>query len=322
MRTQDRVVRGYRTSCRVVLLAVTILAFGAARQSRLQARVEEPGTQVEVSRQMAHYIVFEKHADGTAVPVYYRLVELAGPLTTLTGSRMAGVLTSSPRNTEPIGVSLQNEAGQVVYQNAVQLSRWLRGEFRAETSPGATIDGHLIPLETVSFVVRVPQIPGTTLVLQNSSLEFIGRFDMQQLASQTPTIRLDTSIEVGSLGATGPASNREDLLIMGDGYTAAQESIFLSDAAWVGAEFFSISPYSVYRNYYNLHTLFTPSKQSGADHPRYDPACGTTDPSCCSDPAMQSDPLQGRNVWSDNPLGKELFRHEFTILPKATTRER
>jgi hypothetical protein len=87
-----------------------------------------------------------------------------------------------------------------------------------------------------------------------------------------------------------------DLLVLGDGYTSSQSAKFTTDSAAVIADFFSIPPLSTYSNYFNIHTLFTPSTQSGADHPPYNAACTGDNPTCCSDPLMQSDPLRGMMV--------------------------
>jgi len=281
---------------RVFLLVMLLVVWAAGSLSVAQARQGGSLPQLATPRQPVHYIVFEKSADGTVTPVYYRLVQLDAPLPSITAFQVAAALAVPSREADQLAVSLQDAAGQVVYRNVIQVSPWLRGEFRGQT-PGAPIDGHLIPLKKVSFVVRVPQIAGTTLVLQNERLESIGTFATDQLAGHTPAIRLNPSIELqdGLLGG-GPAGNREDLLVMGDGYTAAQQSQFISDASAVTTEFFAIPPYSIYQNYYNLHTLFTASNQSGADHPPYNPDCNANDPSCCSDPEMLGDALQGTMV--------------------------
>jgi hypothetical protein len=82
----------------------------------------------------------------------------------------------------------------------------------------------------------------------------------------------------------GNSANRLDILIMGDGYTAAQQSQFISDASDLTTRFFNLTPYSDYQSYTNVLSLFTPSPQSGADHPP------------CSDPSKLNDPLEGTFV--------------------------
>ena len=247
------------------------------------------------SGQPAHYIVFQKHGDGAILPVYYHLVELAAPLDSLSDSQLTGYLAQPSRIAERIVVALQAKDGSIVYQDVVEVSPWLRGEFHGEAA-GDPIDGHIVPVENPFFVVRVPRIEGTTLLVKDPELTTIAQFDLARLAVETPRITLNPRVVVGSQSLTGPAANRVDILIMGDGYTAAQSGQFNTDTANVASQFFSISPYSVYQNYFNIHTLFTASNQSGADHPPYNPSCGYTDPSCCGDTAMLSDPLQGQMV--------------------------
>ena len=247
------------------------------------------------SGQPAHYIVFEKHRDGTLVPVYYHLVKLAVPLQSVSDSQLTSYLAQPSRTVERMVVALQAKDASVVYQDVVELSPWLRGEFRGAAA-GDPIDGHILPAESSAFVVRVPRIEGTTLVLKDARLTTVARFDLARMAAKTPLITLDPRAVSENQSMTGSAANRVDLLIMGDGYTAAQSAQFNADAASVTSQFFSISPYSVYQNYFNLHTLFTASSQSGADHPPYSSSCGYSDPSCCGDSEMLSDPLQGQMV--------------------------
>ncbi len=247
------------------------------------------------SDRSAHYIVFEKHSDGTIEPVYYYPVELAAPLQSLSDSQMIDYLAQPSRNAERIMVALQTKNESIVYQDLVEISPWLRGEFHGEAA-NAPIDGHILPAESPAFVVRVPRIEGTILVMKDPQLMTIAQFDLARLAAETPLIILDPHAIYEDQSLTGPAANRVDFLIMGDGYTAAQSAQFDTDAANIASQFFSISPYSVYQNYFNIHTLFTASSQSGADHPPYNPSCGYTDPTCCGDSAMLSDPLQGQMV--------------------------
>ena len=278
-----------------ILFTILFATFGLGNLPPVRAGEVIPGTQSQASLQQAHYIVFEKHPDGTIIPVYYRPVELSGPLTSMSGSQVADALAQPQRSTEFLAVSLQAADGGVVYQNIIQVSPWLRGEFHGEES-GDPIDGHILPAGNTSFVVRVPVIEGTTLILKDSRMTTIAQFDLVRLPAETPFITLDPTTAIESGLRTGPAANRVDLLVMGDGYTAAQSAQFNSDVSNAITQFFSISPYAEYKNYFNILTLFTASTQSGADHPLYNASCGYYDPLCCGDPAMLSDPLHGKMV--------------------------
>jgi hypothetical protein len=279
------------------LLFISLFAIlGGSGIPAAQAQPAWTGASSAAAPRAAHYIVFEKHADGTVTPKYYRLVEMNTTWPSLTNQEVSAALAHRSRNSEQVAVTLQTSQGRTVYQNVVQVSPWLRGEFHGKT-PDDQIDGHLIELETTSFVVRVPQIEGTTITLKNNRLETMAQYNMQRLSAQTAQIPTDSSRSLPEASSiTGPSSNRVDLLVMGDGYTSSQSAKFNNDAAAVVAQFFSIIPYSTYSNYYNLHTLFTASSQTGADHPPYNPSCTGDNPTCCSDTFMQFDPLRGTMV--------------------------
>jgi len=271
----------------VILSVLLVAVFGTPGSPLARAEV------VPSQTQPAHYIVFEKSADGSIQPVYYRPVELSSPLQSLSDSRLADALSRSQRNAELIAVSLQAADGAVLYQGITGISPWVRGEFHGQ-APGDPIDGHILPAQSSSFVVRVPIIEGAHLVLRDSRMNLLAQYDLARLAAETPFITLDSRTASAGGLRTGPASNRVDLLVMGDGYTAAQIGNFLTDSSNALNQFFSISPYAEYKNYFNFLSLFTASSQSGADHPIYNPACGYYDPNCCGDPAMLSDPLHGQ----------------------------
>jgi hypothetical protein len=254
------------------------------------AKADQPGL-----GQLAHYIVFEKYPTGGIFPVYYRLVELTSALQPVSDAQLVGFLAQPSRNIERIIVALRAQDGKTVYQNLVEIHPWLRGEFQG-ASAGDPIDGHIIPAEKSAFVVRMPSIAGTTLVLKDARMATLAEFDLRRLAAETPRIQIDRSRLFASQATGGPASNRVDFLVMGDGYTSAETSKFSTDASNLMAQFFNISPYSEYQNYYNIHILFSASNQSGADHPAYNPSCGYNDPTCCGDTTMNSDPLRGQMV--------------------------
>jgi len=246
---------------------------------------------------LSHYIVFQAGRDGVVRPLYHRFVHLAAPLTSLTLNEVAARLTATDRDVDELTARLETSTGRVVYQNVVEIPRWLRGEFHGGGTD-AQIEGHIFPLDPTTFVVRVPAVAGTRLHLQGGLAKLDASFDLAALAADAtlPLAGLAPDTTVMSAPPAGDPGNRVDFLIMGDGYTAAQASKFATDAADVANKFFNISPYAEYRNYVNTHTLFTASAQSGADHPPYVPGCSPGNPACCGDPQMQSDPLAGTFV--------------------------
>lgn len=72
----------------------------------------------------------------------------------------------------------------------------------------------------------------------------------------------------------GPSSELYDIVILGDGYTAAQQTQFNNDVADVVSYFQnqgSVFPYGDYFQCYNVHSIFRASAQSGADDPCANP---------------------------------------------------
>lgn len=244
-----------------------------------------------------HYIVFEMDARGIT-PYSYRQVELAAPLESLSLSRLLSETQRLAPDRQPLILRLRAADGSLVYQSVIHVSTQLRGEFHGR-QPGDPIDGHFFTVEKTSFVARVPEIPGTTLTIQNSAFKQLASFELAQLAAATP----DRAVSQGKgtvtpIQVTGLANNRVDVVIMGDGYTAAQQTNFNTDANNIFSAFFGLVPMNVYANYSNVVSIFTPSNQPGADHPPYDASCSpyTSPMTCCADTAMLSDPLKGQMV--------------------------
>ncbi|HEX4962832.1 MAG TPA: M64 family metallopeptidase [Thermoanaerobaculia bacterium] len=252
----------------------------------------------------AHYIVFSVDADGKITPEFYRRVTLAAPLVSRTENELASLGQAAGREEEALELRLADAEGQVVFQDTILLPQWVRGEFHGASERGGwRIEGHRFPLEPRAFVVRVPatgeQLSLAFMNPARSSLRAT-TFDLKALAARAdllPKARpAEGKIQTAASTITGNSSNRVDLLIMGDGYTSAEQAKFNTDAMNLETNFFKLSPYSEYVSYFNRVVLFTASAQSGADHPPYAAACATEDKSCCADPAAQDDPLAGRYV--------------------------
>jgi len=67
---------------------------------------------------------------------------------------------------------------------------------------------------------------------------------------------------------SGPDSNRLVMVLLAEGYTAAEEARFDADAANVLAILLAESPWLEYANYLNVYTDFVASAESGADKPQ------------------------------------------------------
>jgi hypothetical protein len=83
--------------------------------------------------------------------------------------------------------------------------------------------------------------------------------------------------KVDTIQYSGPITNRVNLVILGDGYTSAEQAKFLADAQSISTKFFQTSPYTEYKNYFNVFAVEVISTQSGASHSgnSSDNACGS-----------------------------------------------
>ena len=253
----------------------------------------------------ARYLVLEIDAQGEVTPLYHRRIRLASPLRSRTAGEMEELRQEVFREDEGVEVRVLDDSGQTVFQDVLRVPQWVRGEFHGarEARGGWAIEAHNFPWDPRVFVVRAP---ATGTLLSLGSLQpgretfravTLDLEDLERRADLLP-IAMPSEIEPQQVSGviTGNPGNRVDLLIMGDGYTAAQIAKFNSDTANLEASFFNLSPYSEYKNYVNRVTLFTASAQSGADHPPYNPACSGDNPSCCSDIGASFDPLAGTYV--------------------------
>jgi hypothetical protein len=77
--------------------------------------------------------------------------------------------------------------------------------------------------------------------------------------------------DVTTLIDNGPTSNRIDLVIVGDGYTAGELSVYEANASDLVSSFFAESPLDTYSTFFNVHRVDVVSNQSGVDH---DPTFG------------------------------------------------
>lgn len=73
---------------------------------------------------------------------------------------------------------------------------------------------------------------------------------------------------VYDLEVNAPPHAAVDILIVGDGYTAAEQGKFAADLAKYRDVFFGWEPYKSSRKKFNFRGVFTPSPQSGPDEPR------------------------------------------------------
>ena len=69
----------------------------------------------------------------------------------------------------------------------------------------------------------------------------------------------------------GPTTSRYDMVILGDGYQAGQQALFDQHCNTFLTALFQRAPYNVFASYFNVHTVFRASVDSGADRPDENP---------------------------------------------------
>ncbi|MEU5402267.1 M64 family metallopeptidase [Streptomyces sp. NPDC005963] len=69
--------------------------------------------------------------------------------------------------------------------------------------------------------------------------------------------------QISKLMDNGSTADRLDIVIVGDGYTAAELPQFHTDAKEIWAETAAVEPYTTYRNLFNIWTVDAVSNQSG-----------------------------------------------------------
>lgn len=103
--------------------------------------------------------------------------------------------------------------------------------------------------------------------------------------------------EVFALFENGPPAKKVDLLVMADGYTAAEKDKFKKDVERLVGVMFDTEPYKSHKSDFNVRALFQPSAESGIPNPR-------------------------KNVWRSSPLGLsfnsfDTDRYVLTLANKA-----
>lgn len=81
--------------------------------------------------------------------------------------------------------------------------------------------------------------------------------------AQTPVVQTVLS--------NGTTQSRYDMVILGDGYQAGQQAQFNADVQSFLTALFQTQPYQTFAAYFNVHTVFRASVDSGADQPDITP---------------------------------------------------
>ncbi len=221
-----------------------------------------------------HYIVVTLDDSGKATPVFYRAVNFSSER-----SISNTVLKSTPHDADHLVVTGKG------WSEIAEVPRFVRGEFAANGVDGA-IKAYQVEMAERSFALRIPSNAGTRIKLNYMGVQ--SELDVQHVAANASRLALANTEVKSTTKAFVNSSNRVDILVLGDGYTSAEQALFNADAENLRTAMFNYSPYNQYANMVNWTTTFNASAQSGVDHPPY--LAGCTSSSCCADTAAQSDP--------------------------------
>ncbi|TXD39465.1 hypothetical protein FRC98_03450 [Lujinxingia vulgaris] len=120
------------------------------------------------------------------------------------------------------------------------------------------------------FATRVPTgVEGAQdyileLAQPDGSWVELGRFPIDELLEQAEPNSVDG--EVDTIVESGPADDRMDIVILADGYTEEERALFEGDAQAVAERILLTSPFNEHRDLFNVHSVWTPSSESGAGY--------------------------------------------------------
>lgn len=215
----------------------------------------------------AHYIVLHEDAAGQVRVASHALVQMREAPRLAASGHGDGHGSATHKR-----LAVRAMAGAAkVFETEVEATDVQRYEFARE---GGGIDGRHVAAGERHYVLRVPATLGATRVQVDRPAASRGagamkrsvmEIDLAALATSSP--KAAAAADTFPILANGDPANRVDLLVIGDGYTAAQRAKFVQDATAIMARFFELSPYADYKPLFNVTGLFVPSAQSGASKP-------------------------------------------------------
>ncbi len=199
-------------------------------------------------------------------------------------------------DSESVGyvVEVLDAGGAVIHRTTTKVERWIRTEFAAAgpgTGPHAMDHRRTRDLRSVSTVV-IPLVGAQQVRVLRADR---GKPRASRAVSLPAVSKAAGDVKLVPLPgySVDNPENRIDIVILGDGYTAAQAGQFAADAKRVADGVLQISPYSDYLDFFNVVAVLGPSNESGADHPPYQSGCTSYPVSCCPDSAA---PATGTRV--------------------------
>jgi hypothetical protein len=116
------------------------------------------------------------------------------------------------------------------------------------------------PRKPVELVLEKRLNSGGWKELSRTPLDPASRFVDRSPLAQTG--------EIVALSENAPPAQAVDLLILADGYTAAEKAKFVADGKRLVAAMFATPPYDRHARDFNVRLLFVPTAQAGLSNPR------------------------------------------------------
>lgn len=127
-----------------------------------------------------------------------------------------------------------------------------------------------LPAQYINDSLRLEAVDGGGNTRLLDMLDTSSLSDFAELVAAETDVRAHPTITNSSMTTTldsGDSANRIDILLLGDGYTQSEMSLWESDAEAALFGFLEEPPYNSYRSYFNAHRIDTVSNESGASHP-------------------------------------------------------
>ncbi len=133
------------------------------------------------------------------------------------------------------------------------------GAIPADQTPDRT------PVPTADLAVK--QQPAQWREVFSSEGRIVQRLVQPEPTRPDPGVAaLAEAAKVTPIGPTGPSDKRLDLVVVGDGYTAAELDDYRADVEARIDDLFAVEPYLSYRESFNVWMVDVTSRQSGIDN--------------------------------------------------------
>ncbi|PIE24290.1 MAG: hypothetical protein CSA62_03120 [Planctomycetota bacterium] len=170
-------------------------------------------------------------------------------------------------------IDLLGADGRLVYRVPVELSHF--NLHRDQRKGQVLVFGDHVHVPDIELPVKIPDL-GSRVVslrldlregLRTRTLCQMQMTDLRRLVQQTTFAAALAAPKVKTIMNNGPVANRYDIVILGDAYQAKEEARFYQDIDKWKKDLFGREPFKSYQKFFNIHSVFRASAESGADQP-------------------------------------------------------